>query len=70
MVIKMTHAEKLKKLNSVMPQAAIAEKLSRTQSFVSQIVNGQRKRIDYDVGVAINALYDAEFVELKPNKSA
>lgn len=59
----MTHAEKLKKLNGLMSQADIAEKLSKTQSYVSQIINGQRKRIDYDTGLAINALYESNLPE-------
>ncbi len=57
----MTFVEKLEKLNGVMPQSTIAEKINTTQSFVSQIMTGKRKRVDFEVGTKINALYAEHF---------
>jgi len=61
--------DKLRALNSVMPQHEIASEINCTQSFISQLLTGARARVDYETGVSISKLFERKQPELQQEQN-
>lgn len=62
-------ADMLTELSKTKTQLEISAETGISQSFLSQVKNGRRKKIGYDIGVKLKCCYEQTMSEKQKNAS-